>query len=248
MGSYEGMPIPGVQFDGLRHTVNFGLTPAQTTWNLRSALNVAALNCLELEYDPILQGYKSLLKDQARGLSAANKTLESEFRQKYGPGFRDVLDGYMTQVYNYFALPPVRKNFCDTSLAVAQEIPTLAPADLDAFAARSLPRIEQVFIDFFGLYDTYRTDLARWDAEYGPPPPAVAAATTGYINPLDPAVTVPPGATVVGATPTLGPATTTATASAAGQPVIVLTPQQQPAAEPVITLPSVQPTTTGTDS
>jgi hypothetical protein len=232
------MPIPGVQFDGLRHTVNFGLTPAQTTWNLRSALNVAALNCLELEYDPILQGYKSLLKDQARGLSAANKTLETEFRQKYGPGFRDVLDGYMTQVYNYFALPPVRKNFCDASLAVAQELPTLAPADLDAFAARSLPKLEGVFTDFFGVYEKYRTELARWDSEYGPRP-APTMAAVGYVNPLDPAVTVPPGATLVATMPPAAPA-----ASAASDPVIVLTPQE-PAAEPVITLPSTQPSPGG---
>jgi hypothetical protein len=232
MGSYEGMPIPAVEFDGVRHTVNYALTPAQTTWNLRSALNVAALNCLELEYDPILQGYKALLKDQARGLSAANKTLENEFRQKYGPGFRDVLDGYMTQVYNYFALPPARKNFCDASLAVALELPALAPADLDAFAARSLPKLEAVFNDFFAAYDQYRVALAQWDAEYGPP--VMRTTAVGYINPLDPTVTIPAGTTTVGTMPALPPSS-----APASTPVIVLTPEQ-PAPEPVLTLPLEQ--------
>jgi hypothetical protein len=238
MDSYEGMPIPPVQVDGVRHTVNFGLTPAQTTWNLRSALNVAALNCLELEYDPILQGYKALLKNQARGLSAANKTLETEFRQKYGPGFRDVLDNYMTQVYNYFALPPLRKNFCDASLAVAQESMLVAPADLDSFAARALPRIEGVFNDFFGQYDQYRIQVAQWDAEYGPP--VQTASAVGYVNPLDPAI--PATAATVTTMPPLAPA-----AAPAGQPVIVLTPQPA-ASEPVITLPAPQSAIAGSDS
>jgi len=224
------MPIPAVQFDGVRHTVNYALTPAQTTWNMRSALNVAALNCLEPEYDPILQGYKALLKNQARGLSAANKTLESEFRQKYGAGFRDVLDGYMTQVYNYFALPPARKALCDTSLAVAQESLLVAPADLDSFAARSLPRIEAVYEDFFRAYEQFRLDVARWDAAYGPP--VVQTASSGFVNPLDPAVTVPPGASVADAVPAFPPAP--------AAPVIVLTPEQV-APEPTITLPPPQP-------
>jgi hypothetical protein len=238
MGSYEGMPIPALGFDGVRHTVNYALTPAQTTWNLRSALNVAALNCLELEYDPILQGYKTLLKDQARGLSAANKSLENEFRQKYGPGFRDVLDGYMTQVYNYFALPPARKNFCDASLAVALEVPALAPADLDAFAARSLPKLEAVFNDFFAAYDQYRVALAQWDAEYGAP--VLRTTAVGYVNPLDPAVTVPPGETTVATLPALPSAGASQSA-----PVIVLTPEQT-APEPALTLPSA-PASPATD-
>jgi hypothetical protein len=237
MGAVAGMTIPALAFDGGRQTVNYQLTPAQTTWNLRSALNVAALNCLELQYDPILQGYKGMLKTHARGLSSANRTLESEFRQKYGPGFRDVLDGYMTQVYNYFALPPARKSFCDAALAVSLELPLVAVGDLDAFSARSLPRIEGVFDDFFRAYEQYRIDLARWDAEYNPT--ALTTTTAGYVNPLDPAVSVPPGATVVGAMPALAPSS----APQASEPVIVLTPQQT-AAEPVLTLPGVTPTAT----
>ncbi len=240
LGSSEGLALPAIQYDGVRHTVNYGLTPARTTWNLRSALNVAALNCLELEYDPILQGYKALLSTQARGLSAANRTLEQEFRQKYGAGFRDVLDGYMTQVYNYFALPAARKNFCDTSLAITQELALVAPGDLDAFAARSLPRIEAVFEDFFRSYEQYRVNLAQWDNQYGPP--VVQSTSVGYVNPLDPALTVPPGAPVSQAVivPPAGAATP------APQPVIVLTPQVAPApAQPVITLPEPQPTPTG---
>jgi hypothetical protein len=218
------MTIPAIQADGMRHTVNYQLTPAQTTWNLRSALNVAALNCLEPKYDPILQSYKGLLKIHARGLSSANRTLESEFRQKYGPGFRDVLDGYMTQVYNYFALPPARNSFCEASLGVAQELPLVAQGDLDAFAARSLPRIEGVFDDFFRAYEQYRVEVARWDAEYNPT--VLTATVAGYVNPLDPAVNIPPGSTAVGTMPALPPSS-----APAPEPVIVLT-QPAPTAAP----------------
>jgi hypothetical protein len=227
-----------VQIDGLRHTVNYGLSPAQTTWNLRSALNVAALNCLEPQYEPILTSYKGLLKTHARGLSAANRTLESEFRLKFGPAFRDSLDNYMTQVYNYFALPAARHEFCEASLGVSNELALVAPADLDAFAMRSLPRLESVFQSVFVAYDQYRTALGQWNALYGPPPAQTVG--TEYANPLNPGLTGQMGPTTAPAVVVQLPpsaAAPSATAPAAGQPVIVLVPETVTPA-PTVTLPS----------
>lgn len=230
------MAIPMVGVDGVRQTVNANLTPAQTTWNLRSALNVAALNCLGPSHAAILPNYKSFLDRNVRKLSATNRALQSEFRQKYGPTYRDVQDSYMTQVYNYFALPPAIDEFCDAALAVSTEALAVESADLDLFAARSLPRIESVFEDFFRSYEQYRIDLAAWNSEYGPP--SIQTTVAGYANPLDPAVNVAPGTTVVGTMPATSPVVV------AGNPVVPV--EAPPAAPPVIQLPAAAPTTPST--
>ncbi|MBU1254405.1 MAG: hypothetical protein KKE69_08420 [Alphaproteobacteria bacterium] len=175
------MTIPMVGVDGVRQTVNADLSTAQTVWNLRSALNVAALNCMTAEHGALLPNYTAFLDRYASKLSSTNRALIAEFRAEYGPGFRDVQDSYMTRVYNYFALPPAQENFCDVALAVSSE--ALAPevTDLELFAAQALPRIEREFETFFSAYEQYRTDLAAWDARYGPSRSEVR--TTFYGNP-----------------------------------------------------------------
>ena len=233
MGATTSMPIPMLAASGVRQTVNAGLTPAQTTWNLRSALNVAALNCQDIKYTGLVDNYGAFLKRNAKELSATNRALQSEFRQRYGSTYRDVQDSYMTQVYNYFALPPAQDAFCDVSFAVATEALTVEPSQLDLFASTALPRIENAFETFFRAYEQYRVDLAAWDSEYGPPP-AVTTTVQGYTNPLDPAVTVAPGETLVDSMPATDPAM----AGTATQPPVVIA-GEQPAADnpPAATAP-----------
>lgn len=167
-GAAASTPVPPVGADGVRLTVNAHLSAAGTTWNLRSGLNVAALNCLEPQHAPILTAYKALLTGQQRKLAAANKAVESEFRARYGAGtYRTEQDQYMTQVYNYFALPPVREQFCATATDIASNYLLLPPQDLDAYAAVMLPRLEAVFTGFYSSFESYQLAVADWDARYG---------------------------------------------------------------------------------
>ena len=161
------MFIPPADAFGTRQTVNTNLSSAQMVWNLRSAMNVAALNCLRPGDEPILTAYSDMLKSFARPLSATNRALDSEFRQKYGASYATVRDQYMTQVYNYFALPPVMAELCDTAVAVSNEYLQAKPEDFDVYAAMTLPRFEQRFLGFFGEYERWRQDVAAWDARYG---------------------------------------------------------------------------------
>jgi len=195
MGAVAIMAIPPMSPSGVRQTVNAGLTPAQTTWNLRSALNVAALNCLDPQYTGLVENYGTYLTNNAKQLSATNRALQAEFRQKYGATFRDVQDSYMTQVYNYYALPPAKNLFCDVAYQISLEALTMDPANLDAFSATALQRVEAAFEQFFAAYEDYRTNVAAWDAEYGPPPEQTM--TVGYDNPLDPGVASTTGAVTV---------------------------------------------------
>lgn len=168
-GATPSMYVPPRGADGLRQTVNYGLSSPQTVWNLRSALNVAALNCQDAEHAAILPAYSSLLKTHKRELSRANNRIVAKYRADYGrSGYRDAFDGYMTQVYNYFALPPAQQAFCDAALQVATDSTVVQRGGLEGFALMNLPRLEAVFDRFYSQMEQYKVDVAAWDAEYAP--------------------------------------------------------------------------------
>ncbi|WP_459787577.1 hypothetical protein [Alteriqipengyuania sp. 357] len=171
MGASIAMVVPQVGADGVRQTVNAYITPAQTTWNVRSALNVAALNCMQPRHAPILENYKLFLEAFDKPLDKANDKVEAEFRERFGDRRtgRTELDIYMTKVYNYFTLPPAKAEFCDAALELSNESVSVAPADLESFSARALVRFEGVFEDFFRSFERYQTNLATWDRLYGTP-------------------------------------------------------------------------------
>jgi hypothetical protein len=200
-GASDKLAIPPLDASGLRQSVNRGITSTQMLWNLRSALNVAALNCSEPKHAEILPRYRSFLKNYNTALMAANRKVDAEFKARYGAKFTAPREAYMTSVYNHFALPPAMGEFCNASLAVTNDLAaltpvapiaaapkkgrakavaprvfTLKPAELEAFAVRSLPSIEVVYDDFYRRYETYRNDLAEWNAKYGS---SSATATSG---------------------------------------------------------------------
>lgn len=177
-GSSANLNVPPVDATGVRRTVNAGISTAQTTWNLRSAYNVAALNCLQPEHAQIVVNYRTFLRTQAKKLTAVNKAVDQEFKAKHGARFIPPREAYMTQVYNYFALPPTLPAFCDAALAMSHEAASVKSADLDSFAARSLPAIETVFLQFFRSYDQYRADLQAWQAKYTSPSVTPPVAVT----------------------------------------------------------------------
>lgn len=161
------MAIPQISTAGVRQTVNTGISQQQALWNVRSGLNVAALNCLRPEHAGLVDNYRAFLKHHSRELAATNRALANEYRSKYGRGFRDQQDAYMTRVYNYFALPPVLPEFCNVALELSHEIVGVPAGKLDEFSPIALARMEQVYENFFSAYERYRVDLAAWDARYG---------------------------------------------------------------------------------
>lgn len=178
-GAAANMVMPAMGANGVRQTVNAGISEAQTIWNLRSALNVAALNCLEAQHASILPNYKSYLGAHSRQLRSTNTAVGREFREKHGRSYRDAQDTYMTQVYNYFALPPALDDFCDAAVGVSSDAAVAPRGSLSEFSVAGLSRLEAVFEGFYSEYEQYRVDLSAWDAEYG-----AGAATTAAPQPL----------------------------------------------------------------
>lgn len=182
-GASNTFEIPPVDANGLRQSVNRNISPAQALWNLRSAYNVAALNCSSPKHADILVRYRTFLTANAKVLTATNKAVDGEFRKKYGARFVAPREAYMTSVYNHFALPPTLSDFCDAVLAVSRDGMTVKPADLQGFAVLSLPNIEVVFDDFYRRYEKYRIDLAAWQAQYGQATASQGTAGAGLGSP-----------------------------------------------------------------
>lgn len=192
-GASGNLVIPPLDPSGLRQSVNRGISSTQMLWNLRSAFNVAALNCSDPKHAEILPRYRAFLKNYNATLAATNRKVDAEFKARYGAKFTAPREAYMTSVYNHFALPPMMNEFCNAALAVTSDldaitppappapprnkgakavpakVPTLKPAELEAFAVRSLPNIEVVYDDFYRRYEQYQRDLAEWNAKYGTP-------------------------------------------------------------------------------
>jgi hypothetical protein len=233
-GASPNFMTPRLLADGNHLTVNTGITTNQMTWNLRSAFNVAALNCLLPQHEQILVGYKNLLTTHKKKLWDVNLKVDAEFRAKNGPRFVVQREAYMTQVYNYFAFPPTLMQFCDAAQAMSLESMAVKSADLDAFAARSLPVLEAVFENFFKRYDQYKLERAAWDAQYG--------AQYGHIyapKPFASAVPAPVGAPAPLSQPAVQPLSSPATPPATATSQLTL---PAPQATSQLTLPVPQAT------
>jgi len=160
-GADYDLPIPPLGPDGVRLTINKNLTPDETLWHVRSAWNVAALNCLEPEHRAVLDGYKAFLKTYSRELGHTNAVLAARYRTV------SLREKANTRVYNYFTVPTVRTGLCDAALAISKEFLASPPPDAATFAAAALPRLDAPFEQFFSEYDQYRRDATAWDEKYG---------------------------------------------------------------------------------
>jgi hypothetical protein len=163
------MDIPPRDETGQRRTINSGLNANETLWHFRSGWNVAALNCTRPEHAAVTDGYRNFLERNARALTAANEALDRDYRRSAGSSREGLLarELHMTMVYNYFASPAARADFCDTALAVANEMAVAEPASLTDFATSGLARYEQAFERFYTMYEQYQRASADWDMRYG---------------------------------------------------------------------------------
>jgi hypothetical protein len=168
-GAYYVMDIPRVGPDGRRFNINSNLSDDHLVWHLRSAWNVAALNCFAAEYAPILEGYRGFLKNQARPLKAVNERIEKEYARQYVTKREAMIarDAVTTQVYNFFASPPVRSGFCRAALDMANRGLAAPKTDPLTFARANFEGLLVPFEEFFVEYEAYERASAEWDAKWG---------------------------------------------------------------------------------
>lgn len=110
-----GMPLPGATPDELR---------AGLVWNLRAALNVAALQC---DFAPMLltvDNYNAMLKDHSAELSKSLNTLNAYFVRvnKTKAAGQTAFDRFGTRTYSAFATVAAQYGFCQTASKIGREV------------------------------------------------------------------------------------------------------------------------------
>jgi len=122
---FSGPAVTGRE-DGLGQTLP-GATDAEIraamAWNMRAALNVAALQC---QFEPTLlsvENYNAILTDHSAELKAAFDTLGKYFTRtaKSVKGGQNALDQYGTRLYSGFAPVAAQYNFCQTASVVGRD-------------------------------------------------------------------------------------------------------------------------------
>ena len=83
---------------------------------------------------------------------------------------------YSPELYNFFALPSVREEFCNAGLAKSQEVLAVPLAAFPEYAIGSLGHLDNIFLRFYDAFLQYERDLADWNLRYGPKPEPVMFA------------------------------------------------------------------------
>jgi hypothetical protein len=205
-GAAASMRIPPIGIDGIRVTPNRGLSREQSIWHFRSAINVAALNCQGPVWGQIATEYNKFIVVHKTRLTQASKAVDKEYIARYtGQNGLRVRDTQMTDLYNYFALPPVKAEYCDAALRKVTEVNLIPSTALPEYAFGALGDVDGIFIRFFDAYVQYERDLADWNMKYAPPPPVFTPLPTQpTVTPVPttvtPATVTPPAKTTTSKT------------------------------------------------
>lgn len=104
-----------------------GATPeelkAAVTWNMRAALNVAALQC---QFEPTLNvvaNYNAIMTDHKAELKQSYDTLTAYFKRsnKTAKAGQTALDQFGTRAYSTFATVSAQYNFCQTANEIGRD-------------------------------------------------------------------------------------------------------------------------------
>lgn len=133
-----GIPIPGA-------------TPAEyrahILWNLRSGLNVAALQCQFSAYLRAVPNYNALLAHHSAELANAYSVLNGYFRRVHGAtqGPRR-FDDYSTATYNNFSTLQAQLGFCQTATNILKEALSRPKGELHVVARERMRELRNSLV------------------------------------------------------------------------------------------------------
>ena len=140
-----------------------GATPAEyrahLIWNLRSGLNVAALQCQFSPYLRSVDNYNAFLVHHATELAAAYSTLEGYFRRTGGRNGPRAFDQYSTQTYNNFSTLRAQVGFCQAASRLAKEALTRPKGQLGAFASMRMREFRSSLTPYSDSFSFSRTPI-----------------------------------------------------------------------------------------
>ena len=154
-----GAPVTGEE-PGMTGPALPGATPvelrAALVWNLRAALNVAALQC---QFEPTLltlDYYNAALKDHATELRTSYDTLEKYFTRtmKAKKAGQTELDKFGTRVYSGFSTVGGQLSFCQTAASIGRDALFMRSGDFGDLAQARMREL--------------RSSLRAWGEQYRP--------------------------------------------------------------------------------
>jgi hypothetical protein len=223
---------PRDMVSGSWSTPNSNLSAEQSLWHLRIGLNVAALGCRGMAYEQaLIDNYNAFQKVHQTNFVKAERAVIKELGVKTGTNGIAARDKLSTRLYNYFAQPPVQRDFCPVAYDVSTRALATPPADIFTFAQANMPMLEQPFQNFYTGFAKYQADYARypddyrayqnnlaaWNAQYSPkaPVPEQAPQMALPTQPVATTGTTASGATPAGGAPKMAPAPASAPKPAA---------------------------------
>lgn len=136
-------------------TPNRNLVGQDAFWNLRIALNVAAIGCRGPGSLELIADYNRIIGKHGDMIRAA----EASVIGRIGVSARDRTS---TKLFNYFAQPPAQREFCRVAGSVAQQVSRMDASATMKAAPSLLADLDRPFIDFYHAYARYQVDLAAW--------------------------------------------------------------------------------------
>ncbi|MET4895586.1 hypothetical protein RN629_00260 [Sphingomonadaceae bacterium jetA1] len=173
---FQGKPVQGDE-PGIAQPLP-GATPAELRagllWNMRAALNVAALQC---QFEPMLStvvNYNAILKDHEGELKGAFDKLAAYFKRtsKTVKEGQNALDQYGTRTYASFSSVSGQLGFCQTAGSIAHQavftprghLGELAVTRMRELRNSLVPYGEQRFPRYVGREQHFTIAMPRLDA------------------------------------------------------------------------------------
>ena len=171
----SGEPVTGSE-PGVTGPDMPGATPAEfraaMIWNLRAALNVAALQCY---FEPTLltdENYNAMLRDHGAELRAAHDVIQKYFTRtiKDKKAAQTEFDRFLTRVYSSFSTIQAQYTFCSTAAALGHDVLFVKPGRLGDLAQDRMRELRNSLVPH-GEQQFPRTyvSLSRFPFAYLPP-------------------------------------------------------------------------------
>ncbi|MGI4877437.1 MAG: hypothetical protein ACRYG4_08115 [Janthinobacterium lividum] len=109
---------------------------ANAVWNVRAALNIAALQCQFSPFLATVRNYNDLLRQHSDELDRARQTMVAHFRRYDGARAQNSFDQYTSRTYNSYSTLDAQLSFCEGAAAVGREALTVKKGALGTVALR----------------------------------------------------------------------------------------------------------------
>jgi hypothetical protein len=114
---------------------------ANAVWNIRAALNVAALQCQFSPFLRTVKTYNSFLQAHSEELSRAQATMIDHFKRTGGAKAQTNFDMYTTRTYNSYSTLDAQYAFCEAAGIVGRRALSVPKGKLGEVALANYPQI-----------------------------------------------------------------------------------------------------------